>query len=231
MVRVLVVDDEVVMLSAIRQILLDAGFLVDTATEGESALALARKGSYDLILLDVRLPDMDGLAVCQTLRRESIIPILILSGLGEYSSRVEGLQSGADDYLTKPFDSRELVARVKALLRRSALSRDPAPPLQADRLRVGDLEIDLLHRQAIRMGQHVRLRPKEFDLLVFLASRAGRTFTPSELLEEVWRFDNPSDARTVQVHIRWLRQKLEANPCHPSLIETVRGKGYRLTTQ
>jgi|GEM_PF-2307753 len=165
MVRVLVVDDEVVMLSAIRQILLDAGFLVDTATEGESALALARKGSYDLILLDVRLPDMDGLAVCQTLRRESIIPILILSGLGEYSSRVEGLQSGADDYLTKPFDSRELVARVKALLRRSALSRDPAPPLQADRLRVGDLEIDLLHRQAIRMGQHVRLRPKEFDLL------------------------------------------------------------------
>lgn len=231
MTRVLIAVDETTMLSAIHQILLESGFLVNTASESERVLAMAREGACDLILLDAQLPDMDGLVACRLLRQESRIPILMLTAPAGYSARVEGLEAGADDCLTKPFNSRELVARMKALLRRSTLSRDPAPTLQASRLLIGDLEIDLIHRQAIRMGRYVRLRPKEFDLLVFLASHPGRTFTASKLLDDVWRFDNPSDARTVQVHIRWLRQKLEADPYHPSLIQTVRGKGYRLSAE
>jgi two-component system, OmpR family, response regulator len=230
MARVLVVDDEMVMLSTVSQVLVDSGFLVDTATEGETALAMVREGSFDLVILDVRLPDMDGFAVCQILRRQSPIPILMLTGLSDYRDKVEGLEAGADDYLTKPFDSRELVARVKAVLRRSALSAESPTPLQVDCLQAGDLEIDLVHRQVTRLGQHIRLHPKEFDLLVFLAIHRGSVFTQRELLEAVWRFDNPADTRTVQVHIRWLRQKLEANPSIPTLIQTVQGKGYRLAT-
>ncbi|HEX2923164.1 MAG TPA: response regulator transcription factor [Chloroflexota bacterium] len=227
MAKILVVDDEPVMLSTVRRVLLDAEFLVDTATEGESALTMAREGSYDLIILDVRLPDIDGLTVCQTLRQESSIPILMLTVLGDCNDKVGGLEAGADDYLTKPFNSRELVARVIALLRRSAFSAEPTTQLQSGCLQTAGLEIDLVRRQVTRRGQYLRLTPKEFDLLVFLATHPGRAFAQGKLLEEVWRFDNPSDTRTVQVHIRWLRQKLEDDPSLPRLIETVRGKGYR----
>ena len=231
MSRLLVVDDNASMLSTLRLILLDAGFRVDTAASGEAALAMVRTESYDVVVLDVRLPDIDGLEVCRIIRRESTVPILMLTGLDGCDEKVNGLEAGADDYLTKPFDSRELVARVRVLLRRLKLDGKQISPIIPDHLQVGGLEIDLIHRKVIRDGELIHLRPKEFDLLVFLASHPGRTFTQSELLERVWRYDNPADTRTVQVHVRWLREKLEADPSCPKLIETVRGQGYRLAAE
>lgn len=237
MPRVLVVDDEPAIRNTLSTILPGVGLDVDTALDGETALQKARETRYDLIILDLRLPGLDGVEVCRRLRKQSQLPILMLTGLGEEMDKVLGLEAGADDYLTKPFGGMELLARVRALLRRApvgagAPSRQfevagPQEPLTA-RVRVGDLEIDLIERKVSMSGHSVKLSHREFELLSFLARHPGQAFPSAHLLKKVWGYEDTGDTRTVLVHVRWLRQKLEEDPSAPRLIETVRGSGYRL---
>lgn len=227
MARILVVDDERVLLDAVRYNLLKAGHEVAAAEDGLAALELFRRNAPDVVILDVMLPGMDGFEVCRTLRQESAVPILMLTARDEELDKLLGLELGADDYLTKPFSMRELLARVKALLRRSELSRvAPAEELPKP-LREGDLLIDLVSHQASLAGVPLRLKPKEFDLLAFLMKNRGRAFSRDQLLEQVWEYDYAGDTRTVDVHVRWLREKIEADPSRPEKIETIRGVGYR----
>ncbi|MGH2562568.1 MAG: response regulator [Thermomicrobiales bacterium] len=234
---VLVVDDEPSLRQTLEYTLRREGFVVATAADGREALELARRRRPDVIVLDIMLPGMDGLQVCRTLRAESTVPILLLSARGEEIDRVLGLELGADDYLTKPFAMRELVARVRAMLRRARMaSSDGAAGPMADRniseasgptFVAGELSIDVPRRQVSLNGQVVALKPKEFDLLAYLAKHAGIVLSRDALLREVWGYDFPIDTRTVDVHVRWLRQKLETEPSQPKRIETVRGHGYR----
>jgi DNA-binding response OmpR family regulator len=174
-------------------------------------------------VLDLMLPKMDGLEVCRRLRAESDVPILMLTAKSEEMDKVIGLELGADDYLTKPFSMRELMARVKALLRRSG-SREDA---DVSRIVAGELELDARGRTVRRAGREVILKPKEFDLLFFLAKNAGQVFTREQVLEHVWAYDFFGGSRTVDVHIRWLREKLEATPSRPRHLLTIRGVGYK----
>lgn len=226
--RILVVDDEPSILELIRVNLEREGFGVDTASDGPAALEAARHGQPDLILLDVMLPGLDGLAVCRALHNDSVtrdIPIIMLSARGDELDKVLGLEMGADDYITKPFSPRELLARIKARLRRksegAAIAREPA------KLRSGRLVIDQDRYVVLLDGEKQDLTRKEFDLLHFLAREPGHVFTRDYLLEQVWGYDFTGDSRTVDVHIRHLRQKLERLPGAPRYIETVRGVGYR----
>ena len=227
MAKILVVDDERILLDTLRYNLSKAGHEVKTAADGESALRAAREQQPDLVILDVMLPKIDGFDVCRTLRKESSIPILMLTARDDEVDKVLGLELGADDYLTKPFSVRELMARVKALLRRAEM----AQPEQQDRagktLRDEELEVDLVSHRATRGGLPLHLKPKEFDLLAFMMSRRGQAFSRDQLLQQVWGYDYAGDTRTVDVHIRWLREKIEIDPSNPQLIETVRGVGYR----
>lgn len=202
------------------------GFNVTRACTGKEALARARSEKPDLILLDVMLPEMDGFMVVKTLRAESAIPVLMLTARGQELDRVMGLELGADDYLVKPFSFRELVARVRAILRRRELERGahvPAP----DTLTHQDLVVDRTARQMTRAGKTIVLTTREFDLLVALMERAGQAQARQELLDRVWGAEWIGDPRTLDVHIRWLREKIEEDPSAPQLIETVRGFGYR----
>jgi two-component system alkaline phosphatase synthesis response regulator PhoP len=243
--RILLVDDEPDLLEAVGYILRREGFSVDTATTGPAALAMARATRPALIVLDVMLPELDGLEVCRMLRAESAVPILLLSAKGEEVDRVVGLELGADDYLTKPFAMRELLARVRAMLRRGRLSSGtespfvsvspvrfppgaPEAPATTGGLLVSeDLVIDPVQRRVSLRGQLVALKPKEFDLLSYLARHPDVALSRDTLLRQVWGYDYPVDTRTVDVHIRWLREKIESNPGQPRRIETVRGIGYR----
>jgi len=225
--KILVVDDERILLDTLRYNLSKAGYQVWTAADGESALRLARQERPDLILLDVMLPRIDGFDVCRTLRRESSTPILMLTARDEEVDKVLGLELGADDYLTKPFSMRELMARVKALLRRSEMTQAQAADGVARPQREGPLELDPVSHKATLSGKPLHLKPKEFDLLAFLMSNRGRAFSREQLLQQVWGYDYAGDTRTVDVHIRWLREKVEEDPSNPQLIETVRGVGYR----
>lgn len=227
MAKILVVDDEPVLLETLRYNLARAGHEVRTAADGLSALAIARREAPDLIVLDVMLPGMDGFEVCRTLRQESPVPILMLTARDEELDKLLGLELGADDYLTKPFSMRELLARVKAMLRRVEMSRPGAGNESHRPLRDGDLEVDLVSHGASLAGSPLHLKPKEFDLLAFLMSHRGRAFSRDQLLEQVWGYDYAGDTRTVDVHVRWLREKVEADPSRPELVETVRGVGYR----
>lgn len=231
---VLVVDDEPTLRDTVSYNLRKAGFDVITVADGPSAIAAARTHRPDLIVLDVMLPGMDGLHVCRAIRAESSVPILMLSAKGEEFDRVLGLEIGADDYLTKPFAMRELLARVRANIRRvRMIAAEQAGPGGKQGLRqhapilAGDLEIDAAKRQARRAGALLTLKPKEFDLLHYLAKNPGLVLSREALLREVWGYDFHVDTRTVDVHIRWLRQKIEPDPAKPSRIETVRGHGYR----
>lgn len=226
MAKILVVDDEAILLDTLRYNLSKAGHQVHTAADGAAALRLAREDPPDLVILDVMLPQMDGFEVCRILRQGSNVPILMLTARDEELDRVLGLELGADDYLTKPFSMRELLARVKAMLRRSELSRPAAMGREAP-LREGVLEVDLDSHRALYRGQPLHLRPKEFDLLVHLMRHRGRAFSRDQLLAQVWGYDYAGDTRTVDVHVRWLREKVEEDPSRPGLIETVRGVGYR----
>jgi len=218
--RVLVVDDEPMVREVLARYLEQEGFTVDVAEDGERALAAYEAATPDLVLLDLMLPRIDGLEVFRRMRERRPIAVIMLTARGEETDRVVGLELGADDYVTKPFSPREVVARVKAVLRRS----NPPPP---DVLTLGDLELDGPRREVHRRGESVRLTRREFDLLFLLASNAGRTFSRAELLEEVWDFAWDGDTSTVTVHVRRLREKLEDDPSNPVHLLTVWGIGYR----
>jgi len=229
MASVLLVDDEKMITAPLVRALTQAGFTALVAANGREGLAMARSHKPDVVVLDVLMPEMDGWEVCRTLRQESTVPILMLTALGEEVDRILGLEMGADDYLTKPFSTRELVARLRALLRRIELDR--RQKLADDTLVVGELRVELNSYRAFKAGQELYLRQKEFDLLVLLLSRPGEVITRAEFFDRVWGTDWLGDTRTLDVHIRWLREKIEANPSKPRLIQTVRGVGYRFTTE
>ncbi|MDQ7844503.1 MAG: response regulator transcription factor [Armatimonadota bacterium] len=222
--KILVVDDEETMVRSLSTLLAQEGYEVVVAADGVQALDAARAERPDLILLDVMLPGMDGLAVCRQIRSWSVVPIIMLTAKTAEVDKVVGLEVGADDYVTKPFSSRELVARVKAQLRRAQMQGQYA---QQERLAAGDVEIDVGRRQVTVAGKEVAFSPKEFDLLRVLVSHAGRVLGRDFLLNSVWGQDFFGDTRTLDVHIRWLREKIEDNPSKPARIETVHGVGYR----
>lgn len=229
--RILLIEDEVGLQEAIAYTLQKQGYVVEVAGDGLQGLELARRLKPDLLILDIMLPGLDGLEVCKILRREgAIFPILMLTARAEEVDRVVGLELGADDYLTKPFSLRELAARVKAHLRRQQLLREveaPPAPSEADTLTFGNLQIHRHRREVVLEGKVLALKPKEYELLLYLAEHRGRMLTRERILEEVWGWDYIGDSRTVDVHIRWLRQKIEPDPSAPQRIVTVRGGGYR----
>jgi len=227
MPKILLVEDERVLADTIRYNLAREGFQVQQAMDGEEALARFRAGEPDLVLLDLMLPKLDGFDVCRAIRRESAVPILMLTAREGEVDRVVGLEIGADDYITKPFSMRELIARVRANLRRVQMVQRSHEEQTARVLRFGDVEVDLERHEMRRAGQVVPMKPKEFDLLVFLAQNRGRAFARDHLLERVWGYTAAGDTRTIDVHVRWLREKIEVDPSRPKFVETVRGLGYR----
>ncbi len=222
MARLLLVEDEDTVRETLALNLRAEGHEVDTAADGERGLELARASEYDLLVLDVMLPKLDGLTVCRILRRESSVPIILLTARGSETDKIIGLETGADDYIVKPFSLGEFLARVRAALRRGAVQREPTHELVS-----GDLRLDLTAHRAWRQAVEIALAPREFDLLAALMRHRGAVLTRDLLLARVWGEDYPGDARTVDVHIRWLRQKVEEDPSEPRRILTVRGMGYR----
>jgi DNA-binding response OmpR family regulator len=228
---VLVIEDEVNLVEVLRYNLEREGYRVHSSHDGVQGLEAARKFKPDLIILDVMLPNLDGLEICRILRRESNVPILLLTARVEEIDRVVGLELGADDYVTKPFSVRELMARVRGMLRRSRTVALTDPEVSRHQLiRAGDLEVDLDGHVARLKGQPLGLKPKEYDLLAFLASCQGRACTREQILERVWGDDYFGETRTVDVHIRWLREKIQYYPNCPQQIITIRGVGYRFET-
>ena len=231
MANILLVEDEASLRDTIAYNLRRAGHEVIAVADGDQALRAVRDSHPDLVVLDIMLPTIDGFDVCRSIRRTSAVPILILTARDDEIDRVVGLEIGADDYLTKPFSMRELVARVKALLRRREILENElsATKSEHDVLEAGNLRIDLAAHRVHADGDEVQLKPREWDLLIFLVRHQGQVCTSSQILEHVWGFDFHGDSRTVAVHIHGLREKLERRPESPRLIETVRGVGYRFT--
>lgn len=242
MPTILVVDDDDALRETLVYNLELAGYQVLTALDGQTALELLQKHPLDLIILDIMLPGIDGLEVCRRIRRQpahASRAILMLTAMGEEIDRVVGLEVGADDYLSKPFSLREFLARVRALLRRGALTtqQDVGPqPARATGvgssprrfLEAGPVRLDLAGRRVFCRGQEVVLQPKQFDLLVYFLRNQGVVLSRDSILTHVWGYDYAGDTRTVDVHVRWLREKLEEDPANPTLIQTVRGVGYCL---
>jgi two-component system, OmpR family, response regulator len=228
--KVLVVEDDRTLLEVLQYNLAREGYDVLMAADGAAGLETARSHRPDLVILDVMLPKMDGYEVCRILRRETTVPIMMLTAKTEETDRVVGLEVGADDYVTKPFSMRELMARVRAMLRRAEMMKQkaesgagaPAPCLKA-----GDFEIDTARHRVSLDGVAVELTRMEFALLEFLARNKGQVFSRDLLLEKVWGYDFSGDTRTVDVHVSWLRRKIEADPAHPRHLVTVRGVGYK----
>jgi DNA-binding response OmpR family regulator len=226
---VLVIEDEENLVEALRFNLEREGYQVYAAQDGAQGLDAARQANPDLIILDIMLPTLDGFEICRILRRETDVPILILTAKGEEIDRVVGLELGADDYVTKPFSMREILARVRGMLRRSRAASEVSAGAELRQLfKVGDLEIDLDSHIAKLKGEPLNLRPREFDLLALLVANKGRAFTRDQILERVWGHDYIGESRTVDVHIRWLREKIQSYPNSPQRIITIRGVGYRL---
>ena len=224
---ILVVEDEENLLETLRYKLTREGYQVIAARDGEQAIELARSGKPDLILLDLMLPKLDGIEVCRIVRKHMSIPILMLTAKGEEMDKVVGLEVGADDYVTKPFSMRELLARIRALLRRSNLPEKAVEAGGKEALTAGELKVDLTGHRAWLGDKPLELKPKEFALLAFLMRHRGRALSREQLLDNVWGYEAVVDTRTVDVHIRWLREKIEPDPAHPQRIVTVRGMGYR----
>ncbi len=229
--KILVVEDEISLQETLAYNLRRQGYEVNAVGDGNAALDAARSEHPDLILLDIMLPGIDGFEVCRILRQEMSTPVLMLTARDDEIDRVVGLEVGADDYLTKPFSMRELIARVKAMLRRVRLIRqelgvEPSAPI-SQTMTFDDLVIDLTRREVRLKDEAVPFKPKEFDLLLFLANHRGQVLTRETVLEKVWGWDYYGDSRTVDVHIRWLREKIELDPSEPTRIITVRGAGYR----
>jgi two-component system, OmpR family, response regulator VicR len=223
--RILVVDDEKTIVKGLKFNLEKEGYEVLTAFDGEEALRVFKEENPDLMVLDLMLPELDGFEVCRRVRKNSDIPIVMLTARGEDIDKILGLELGADDYVTKPFNPRELAARVKAILRRSQAPAMDSAGLQVIRLQ--DLQIDLFQHKVRVRDKEVDLTSKEFALLSLMASHPGRVFSREKLLEHVWGYDYYGDARTVDVHIRHLREKIEPDPATPQLILTVWGAGYK----
>ncbi len=233
MEKILIVEDEPSLQETLAYTLQKQGYTVEVTGNGRTALETARTFLPDLILLDIMLPGLDGVEVCKTLRREKLeMPIIMLTARDDEIDRVVGLEIGADDYVTKPFSMRELVARVKAQLRRTQSLREAMQNLQpampgAETLTFGDLAINITRREASLGGRPLALKPQEYDLLLFFAEHKGQMLSREFVLERVWGWDYIGDSRTVDVHVRWLRQKIEKDPANPARIVTVRGGGYR----
>jgi DNA-binding response OmpR family regulator len=234
--RILVVEDQVSLLETLAYSLRREGYEVTTAPDGLEAVRLAHEQRPDLVVLDLMLPGIDGLEVCRRLRREMTVPILMLTAKAEEIDKVVGLEVGADDYVTKPFGMRELLARVRALLRRARVQQEEreAEPTATTgseaRLQpyvYGNLTIDTQRHQVYLDGTPVELKPREYDLLVFLAEHRGMVVSRDLILERVWGWSYSGGTRTVDVHVRWLREKIEPDPSSPQRIQTVRGVGYR----
>lgn len=228
--KVLVVEDEPTLLETLTYNLARQNYQVETASDGQKAVELARQIHPDLIVLDLMLPKLDGFEVCRILRQEMNTPILILTARDDEIDRVIGLELGADDYMSKPFSMREFLARVKAHLRRVRLIReemDNTDILPREIIKFGNLTLDLTRREVLLDEKALMLKPKEFDLLLFLARHRGQVLTRELILERVWGWDFSGGSRTVDVHVRWLREKIEQSPGEPLRIVTVRGTGYR----
>jgi DNA-binding response OmpR family regulator len=232
--KILVVDDEISLQETLAYNLKKQGYKVQTTGDGAEALDLAREMKPDLIVLDVMLPGLDGFEICRILRQEMTTPVLMLTARDDEIDRVVGLEVGADDYMAKPFSMRELIARVKAMLRRVRLIREeinhgegqdgkPKPEV----LEFDNLRIDMTRREITVDGEVVAFKPKEYELLTFLAQHQGQVLSREFILERVWGWDFIGDSRTVDVHVRWLREKIERDPGNPRRIITVRGAGYR----
>ncbi len=221
---VLVVDDEPIVLDVVTRYLQRDGHRVVTAKDGQDAPAAIERDAPSLVVLDVMLPGgVGGLDLCRWIRSTSELPVILVTARGDESDRIVGLELGADDYVTKPFSPRELATRVKAVLRRARVSEPPR-----ERITIDSLVVDMSRREATRDGIPIALTAKEFDLLWFLASNAGRVFSRDQLMQRVWGYSSVLDTGTVTVHVRRLREKIEADPSHPRLLETVWGVGYRL---
>jgi DNA-binding response OmpR family regulator len=221
--RILVIEDERSIASAVAARLRSEGYVVDIAADGPSGLEAFTQGRPDLVVLDLMLPGLDGIEVCRRIQADRSVPVLMLTALDSEADLITGLEVGADDYMTKPFSARELVARVHAILRRVARASAASADVPT---RVGDVELDPATRRVRAAGEAVHLTPTEFDLLMYLASRPGRVSTREELLEQVWGYEVPSGARTVDSHVRSLRRKLGAD-----LIRTVHGVGYAVDSE
>ncbi len=226
MKRILLIEDEPGLVLTLTDRLVSEGYTVESATDGEAGLEQALNNPYALILLDVMLPKKNGFDVCRDLRQQRITtPILMLTARGQVPDKVVGLKLGADDYLTKPFEMIELLARIEALLRRTGSSPQHTP----DTYQFGSIRIDFRRAEVEREGEHIELSAKEYQLLRYFVEHAGAVLTRDELLNKVWDYAAMPTTRTVDVHVSWLRQKLEANPRRPQHILTVHGLGYKFT--
>ena len=228
--KILIVEDDKTLLDVLKYNLIKEGYHVVTATDGIQAIEIARSEKPDFVILDIMLPSLDGLEVCRILRKETTVPILMLTARSEEVDKVVGLELGADDYMTKPFSLKELLARVRAMMRRLEMMKqealtDKEPPTPT--IKAGNLEIDFSRHQVSRGNSRLDLSPREFDLLAFLVKNQMQVFSRDRLLEKVWGYDYAGDTRTVDVHIRWLRKKIEENPSRPRHLLTVRGIGYK----
>jgi two-component system, OmpR family, alkaline phosphatase synthesis response regulator PhoP len=224
--RILLVEDEPGLVVTVSDLLTAEGYNVDTAGDGDTALTKASEGKFHLVILDVMLPKRSGFDVCRELRRRGVdVAVLMLTAKSQVVDRVVGLKLGADDYLTKPFDPAELLARVEALLRR--VTKDGRIPVQT--FRFGDVEVDFDRAEVHKNGQRVNLAAKELQLLRYLIDHRGRVVPRDELLQNVWEYAGDVSSRTIDVHVAWLRQKLEDSPQNPKHIHTIRGTGYRFS--
>ncbi|MBK9924949.1 MAG: response regulator transcription factor [Anaerolineales bacterium] len=229
---ILVVEDEPALRDTLTYNLKKDGFTVEAVGDGRAALEAARRLKPDLLILDIMLPELDGLEVARILRKEMSTPILMLTARDDEIDRVVGLEVGADDYLTKPFSMRELMARVKAQLRRTRLIQEEigkagVSSTKQEKLTFNNLVVNLTRREVILDGEPIQLKPQEYELLTFFAEHKGQMLSREFILERVWGWDFIGDSRTVDVHVRWLRQKIEYDPGNPVRIVTVRGGGYR----
>ena len=222
--KVLVVDDEKLIVKGIRFSLEQDGMEVECAYDGEEALRLATEHAYDMILLDLMLPKMDGFEVCQHIREFSDVPIVMLTAKGDDMDKILGLEYGADDYITKPFNIREVKARIKAIMRRTGAKK--AAPVKEQVIENGDLKLDLDSRRLFILGREVNLTAREFELLELFVTNQNKVFSREKLLQLVWGADYPGDVRTVDVHVRRLREKIETNPSEPKYVHTKWGVGY-----
>jgi DNA-binding response OmpR family regulator len=230
---ILVVDDEPTLRETLAEALAQDGLRVVTAADGRAALERFRAESPDLVLLDLMLPEVSGIEVCRILRRESSVPIIMLTAKDGEIDKVVGLELGADDYVTKPFSLRELMARIRTQLRRLERAEadgagNGSEPAEREHIRLGSVSLDVAGHRLLREGKELAVKPKAFELLAFLARNPGQVFGREQLLEKVWGYDYAGETRTVDVHVHWLRSAIEDDPSRPTYIQTVRGVGYVL---